>query len=88
MNFFPHRKDSKSSVAYGLRVILYLVAVAGYFVAFGVSAHYDITIMSKNKPLILKVGKKLIPNKIELLCHPKFSKSIIVISSTRKWLFT
>lgn len=67
MNFFPHRKDSKSSVVYGFRVILYLFFVAGYFVAFGVSAHYDITIVSKNKPLILKVGKNLIPNKIDLL---------------------
>lgn len=60
----PHRKHFASSQTYGFNVVLRLSMVFGYIVAFGASVYNDMTIMSQHKPLILKIGKYFILDKI------------------------
>lgn len=60
----PHRKHFASSQTYGFNVVLRLSMVFGYIVAFGASVYNDMTIMPQHKPLILKIGKYFILDKI------------------------
>lgn len=55
----PHRNAYEAKESYWFGLTIRFVIIAIYILTFVASVHYDSTILSKHKSIILKIGKNV-----------------------------